>query len=428
MRLRGSLPFLLTAFLFGASSSGRAQPPGIDQSKMRLRDAVETAVRQNPELAALSHALEAAEGRAVQSRLRPNPAASALVEDIAGSGEFKGAGQSQATLEIAQRFELGGKREARGGAANAAVEIAGSELAVRRASLAAEVARRFVAVLAAELAREVAHTDGSLLAEMLQGIRRRVKAAAASELEQLKGGVALSRARLEEEHAEHGLLVARQALAVSMGDDRPSFAGVEGDLFERSRIPEYETLIARIDDAPEVARRLSEARLREAELARARANAVPDVTLAGGIRRLEGPDEQALLFGVSLPIPVFDRNQGAIREAEALTDQAGRERDAVRLRLRGTVFALYQELRHEAIRLDRLEGEILDAAEHSLSTARRGYDLGTFSVLDLLDASRTLNEVRRERVDAAAAYHRLRLEIASALGMPLGSDFAGGEL
>src|SRR5690606_35809343 len=148
------------------------------------------------------------------------------------------------------------------------------------------------------------------------------------------------------EDTRHELAVARIALAESLGEATPRFAAVDGSLARGAPPDPWEAIEARLERSPEIVERASARALREAELALARAKAVPNLGLFVGGRRREGPDEQSLVFGVELPFAVFDRNQGGILESVAAIDRAGAELAQARAELRATAFALHQELVH----------------------------------------------------------------------------------
>jgi cobalt-zinc-cadmium efflux system outer membrane protein len=138
-----------------------------------------------------------------------------------------------------------------------------------------------------------------------------------------------------------------------------------------------------------------------------------------GPRRLEGADEQALVFGLSAPLPLFDRNQGAIGEASALAAKAGAARQATEVRLRALLYRLWQQLAHAGHVLDVLERDVLPASEETLALSREGFERGAFSHLELLDAERAFLEARSRRIEAAAAFHGFVLEVERVTGSPI---------
>jgi cobalt-zinc-cadmium efflux system outer membrane protein len=246
-----------------------------------------------------------------------------------------------------------------------------------------------------------------------------VKAGAGSALDERKARIELARGRIVAEHAEHEVAAARRELAATGGSATPRFERVEGDLFGRRAVPSYDRLMERIAQAPEMLRHLSEKQLREAEIRLADAKRFPTPSLAPGIRRLEGPEEESLVFGLSVPLATSDRNQGGRAEARALLAKSEEGGRTTEVRLRTVIFSLHQELRHASTALDALEKEILPQAEESLSLSRRGFLEGRFSYLELVDAERTLGAVKKERIETAASYHQFVLEIERLTGQPI---------
>src|SRR5262249_863717 len=148
------------------------------------------------------------------------------------------------------------------------------------------------------------------------------------------------RANIEEQQAQSELRSARLALAALWGSTGPAFTGTSADLFALEPVEAFENLVARLERNPDFVRFASEGRLRDAELRLARAQARPNLTFAAGIRRLNASSDTALVAGFSMPLQVFDRNQGNIREAEARLAQNDAARRAAFLRARATLYAL----------------------------------------------------------------------------------------
>lgn len=403
-----------------ASAAAEATP-------VTLADAVERTLRASPELAPYAAERRAADARAIQAKLGPNPTLGLEVEDVLGSGDFSAGREAQTTLRVGREIELGGKRGARIRAAERAIDRASVDYEVARAGVLAELTKRFIRVLAAQEILDLAGRHVTALERGLAVARRRAVAGAASVADETRTSIALARGRLREEDSRHELSVALVALAASWGEQPPSFDRVFGSLAEREKVGPWEDVAARIDASPEMALRASERALREAELSVALARRIPDLGLSAGIRRLEGRDEQALVFGIEMPLPLFDRNQGGILESRAAVDRVDAERIAAEGRLRATLFALHQELLHAEHVLDAMEKEIVPDAERAQEAVRRGYERGTLSSLEVLDATRTAIEVQQERVEVAESFHVLRVEIARLTGSVV-AEAAGGDL
>ncbi len=381
--------------------------------------AVDAAWRRSPELGEMRWEQRVAEARVVDAGRRPDPNLALTVEDALGTGSYWGGGQAQTTLELSQVFELGGKRGARVDVAERAEALANAERELKRVDVAAEVGRCFIRLLVAQQGLELAVENTARAERTLAAARRRVRAGADSALEEQRAAVAVERARIAGEHAEHVLAVARREMAATWGAVEARFERAAGDLFARGPVPAFEVLADRLATAPEIDRNVHERRLRDAEMRLVAARRVPNVTVGGGLRRLEGPGVETFVFTVGVPLPFSNRNPGALREAEALIGRTDANRRTIEVRMRTALFGLYQELQHAGIELDGLERHVLPRARHALGLSQEGFEAGRFSHLNLLDAERTLAEVQRERIDVAGSYHQLVVEMERLIGGPV---------
>jgi cobalt-zinc-cadmium efflux system outer membrane protein len=159
--------------------------------------------------------------------------------------------------------------------------------------------------------------------------------------------------------------------------------------------------------------------LRDAELRLAQAQARPNIALSLGIRRFEESGDSALVAGFSMPLAIHDRNQGAIREARVRRLQSEAELEAARVRARGTLFALYQEMRAARERAEALRNEAVPQARTALEQTQDGYQRGRFSFLELITSQQDLLGLREAAIDAAADYHRLLAELERITSEPL---------
>jgi len=389
------------------------------EETLTLRQAVALALEKSPELAMFSAEIRAAEARVLQAGLLPNPEADVTLEDFAGTGIFGGTRELQTTLQLSQLIELGGKRTGRRDAAAVARELTGSEYAVKRVDVLADVTEKFISVVGAQEQLNLEREATAAAESALNAVRARIVAGKTPALEEKKAAIALARSRIAEEHAEHELAATRRKLAATWGGTETTFASVTADLYAVRALPGFDGLAGRIVSSPEIARWTTEKRLRESEVRLARTKRAPDVTLSAGVRRLEGFDDYALVAGVSVPLPLFDRNQGGIAESEALLDKSESGRRAAETRLYAMLFTVYQELSHAALEVQTTQREILPQAEEAFQMAEDGYRQGRFSYLELLDAQRTVLEVKEEYLAAALTYHKLVVEIERLTGQPL---------
>jgi len=386
---------------------------------LTLQSALALALEENPLLQTFSWQERANEARGLQAGLFPNPQLGLEVEDVLGTGTFQGGQEAQTTLQLSQVIELGGKRKARREAAAQLQGVTQSEYESRRVEVLGDVTQRFIRVVAMQHALDLAQTNRRLAEDALRTVQARVSAGAASALEERKAQVALARGELLVEGAQHDLDAARNKLASSWGNKVAVFTRAEGDLFAPPALPSFETFANRIAQSPEILRWVSEHKLREAELKLAESRRIPDVIASAGVRRLEGPSDEAFVFGLSVPLQLFDRNQAGTAEARALLGKSEAERRAAEARLTTVLLGIYEEMVHDAHIMEGLQREILPKAEDALAIAQAGFAQGRFSYLEVLDAQRTIFDVKQEYIQTACSHHQFRVELERLTGQPL---------
>lgn len=406
---------LLAAAAWGADA---AEPHG----SLTLGQALEIALQRNPDLLASRYQLTAAQARTTQAGLRPNPTLDIEFENFGGSGQANGADVLETTLMLSQVIELGGKRDKRRLAAAADGDLVEIDQRARQLDALADVTQRFIGVVDAQQHVMLAAESLRLAEQTLATIEARVQAARAPVAEVSRARIAATRARLDRRQAESTLRTARYVLASSWGGAEPDFAAAQADLYAFRPLQTFDSLVARIERNPVISRFASEARLRGAELRLAKAQARPDLEIGLGIRRFEETDDTALVAGFSMGLPLFDRNQGAIREAQAMRRQSEAEKQAAIVRVRAVLYAVYEEMTTARERCQSLRDEAIPQALTALEQTQSGYERGRFSFLELLAAQQELLALRSAAIDAAADYHRLLAELERVTSEPLNTN------
>jgi cobalt-zinc-cadmium efflux system outer membrane protein len=391
------------------------EPTGV----ISLREALALALVKNPDLAAFSWEVRAREAQTLQAGLLPNPGLSVLVEDVGGSGGFHGVQQAQTTITLSQLIELGGKRASRMQAASLTRDLAGWDYEVGRIEALTRVSQAFIDTLAAQQRSRLADELVGLAEEVARTVTERVKAGKVSPIEETKANIALSSARIERERARLTLEAARKRLAATWGSTTPRFERVEGDLDQVAPLPRLERLVERLARNPILARWAAEMAQRQALVQVERASAIPDITISGGYRRINETDDNALVIGVSIPLPLFNRSQGSILEARHRLAKAEAERRAAEVRVTSALADAYKALATAHAEAEGLRANVVPAAQSAFEGINEGYRLGKFGYLDVLDAQRTLFEARAGYLRAVADYHRAVAEVERLVGEPL---------
>lgn len=394
---------------------------------LTLRQALALALARNPELAAFSWNVRIGEARMLQASLRPNPEVDLGVENILGTGDFRAGREAQSTLGLGQLIELGGKRAARMKEAALSRGLAGWDYETRRIEVLAHTAEAFVEVLSLQQRLVLAEETVRLAEDVAQAVGRRVDAAKTFTVERTKAEVALASAQVERDQTQRALTAARQRLAANWGTTQPRFERVEGNLEEVVPVPSQERLLERLRQNPELARWATEIAQRQAAIRVERSKAVPDITVGGGYRRLpdlageSGPNNNALLMGFSVPLPLFNKNQGNIKEAEYRLAKANEEQRATDLRLRTELGQSWQRLSAAAAEVEALKSKVLPGAQETFSTISQYYRDGRLSYLEVLDAQRTLFSGRAQYLRALSDYHSAVVDLERIIGEPLSS-------
>ena len=178
----------------------------------------------------------------------------------------------------------------------------------------------------------------------------------------------------------------------------------------------FDSFLQHLRRSPALRRWQVELDRRRAQLERESANRLPDITISAGAKRYHDAGEQAYVVGFAVPLPLFDRNQGGIREATRRVEQAEAERVAAEARLIGELSQAYAAYRGAGEELRILNAEALPFAAQAFAASTRGYQLGKFGYLEMLDAQRALFDLRARELRARADYRRHALEVALLAG------------
>ncbi|MGE8320305.1 MAG: TolC family protein [Comamonas sp.] len=396
---------------FGAA----AQPAATSSPPLSLAQAQALALEHNPTLRAARLGVDASDGGVLQSRARPNPELSYSQEDMRRSTR-------SSTLQWNQPIEIGGKREARMRVAERGRDLARAELAAAQAALQADVSTAFFGLLAAQQRVALSQQTLEIAANAREAAAKRVAAGKVAPLEETKARVAESGARLELSQAQSGLRVARQQLQALWGDSAQTMAGfgdAEGAVDALPPVPEAAVLQQRLELAPAVlrARQVLEQSRAAAELERAKR--LPDPTVSLGVKRSQdGQDggRNQVVFGVSVPLPVFDNNHGSQLQALRRADQAEEELQAVRTQLQAQLQEAREQLQTSRDQAEQLSSQVLPAAQSAYELSAKGFALGKFSYLEVLDAQRTWSDARSQYLNQLLSTHRAAASIDRLLG------------
>lgn len=416
----------IPVYLPAPGAPERREPPPFHNptGEVRLVDAVALALLHNPGLAAFAWETRAREAAVLQAGRPPNPTLSMSAEDI-GSSRLAGGAlaqpiQPQATIQVSQVIELGGKRGARQELATRTRDLAAWDYETVRMDVLTEVSQAFTDVLTAQETVALTDETSRLVEQVRQSVAARVVAGVVSPIEETRASVELASVRVELARARRLLEASRTRLALLWGSPMPVFTSAVGDLkAEPAPLPSLDALVAGLDQNPELARWAAELAQREAAVAVERARGVLDVSVSAGYRRFTEIDSSAFLLGVSIPLPLFDRNRAGIEEARSRVARAHEERRAAQARVSAVLADAYAGLASAHDEVTALRSAVLPGSQQTFDAVSEGYRLGRFGFLDVLDAQRTLIRAGIQYLRALSDYRKALASVERLIGAPI---------
>lgn len=382
---------------------------------MTLEHAISLALLRNPELQAYAMEVKALEGRLIQARLLPNPEINFGMDNFYGSKEFRRLQSAETTVALSQQILFGSKRSKRIEVASLERGISEWDYRAKYLDVIAEVKKAFVDIIAAQERLSVTEDIYRLSEQSYNTAAALVQAGKVSPIDETKASAQLSVTRIELERARRSLEAARKRLTAIYGGN-PLFNRVEGRLEIEPSIPSFDELTRNVDKNPDIVRWSTELAGRKASLNLEKAKGIPDVTVSAGFRRLKETDDKAFVAALSIPLPLFDRNQGGIMEAIERLRKAEAERNSANLRVHTALIEAYRALSETFIEATTVKDRVLPALESAFDAVHEGYRQGKFRYLDVLDAQRSLFESKNRYIEALASYKKASADIERLTG------------
>lgn len=400
---------------FSAAAAGLSETGDHDPS-MTLQEAISRALANNPGIKAARIDVDIEQARRDALSLATPYELGAEVENFAGTGTTSGFDSSETTLQLSRTLELGGKRQLRADLGDAQLGLARLAISAREIELAAEVSRRYVAILKQQEQINLAAESEEIGRRTLTIVKKRVAVGRATEAEESSAVVAFSRSELASRQLNFELAGAQVGLATLWGSTRATFGEVAGDIYTIPALPDFNNLHARLASNPLVLNIATQARVQNAQQRLAQSKQRPDIEWSAGVRHLAASDDVAVVAGFTVPFGSKSRAEPLVREADSQVAKTPLTRDEQMLGLQASLYGLYQSLRASSDELETLRERIIPEAQLAVQFYERGFEVGSFSLLELIAAQERLLELRREALDAAASFHLTLIEIETLLG------------
>ena len=386
--------------------------------RLTLEQAVDLALRENPTLRAKGFEVQSTRAGEITAGLIPNPTGSYTSEKYGAGGNTV----IEHTATLGQTLELGGKRQRRLDSAKAQTRVTEAELLDVRRQVVFQVKKTFTDALTAKAALALAEQNLKALEDLERVQRLRAEKGDISALELLRIQVQAYQFQRDAADARQAAGAAKVALRAVAGPNRVADDfDVEGELgFKDFTLTRKDLYRMTLENRPDVRAAEAAREKARADVNLARANAWWDVTPQLEYKRTNA-NEQTLGFGFSIPIRIFDRNQGEIARTRSEVNRVDAVRQAVAVQALSEVDTALGALTTERGKLAALRDTYLPKAQQARDTVEFAYRRGGVNLLDFLDAQRTPRETSLEYLRALGNYWTAVYQLETAVGGSLGN-------
>ena len=367
--------------------------------KISLEEALKTAIEKNPQLQSTRDQIDAAIGSLQQSKLYPNPVLELLAEEMPSSE--LGLNQSQNLVGITQPIITGGKRGLGIKVSEKSKEKNELERDTVLLAVIADTKKAFYKVVADQEGYAIAKKVEEIAKGIYESEKARFDAGEVAITNVLRAEVELSKARNLVSNAEGNLQNSIKELQTVMGIPEETVNGVMGKLLTRpAELSLHELELNMKSNQPFLKASKKNIEIAETQLTLEKRQAIPDINISAGYKRLSLENVDTVQMGIEIPAPFFNRNQGNIQKGKALSRKAKSENQSVYNELLFQLKKNFNSYNVERKRVVEFRDKILPRAEESLKLIERGYKEGEFNYIDLLDAQRTWAETRISYIES----------------------------
>lgn len=379
----------------------KAMPPdaNVQNANMQRLDAlVALALEQNPRLAKVSYAVESARGKAEQAGLYPNPTVGVMWDEL-----FDKTGRSGIVSlpNINQEIVTARKLRISQAAAMREVDQASWAVMAERYSLLADIRVAYYDTLALQRRVDILDEMVKLAEKSVDQTNRLIEAKQVARLDLIQLEVEAERLRAELESSQRELPSAYKRLAATIGVNQMTIREVAGDV--SAPLPDYDldrTQSYVLAVHPQL--QIAQWGVQRAQLLvkRAQVEPIPNLGIDTGYVRQNQNRSDDFRIGVSASIPLWNRNQGNIRSAEADLCQAMQEIGRVENDLTERVSTAIRDYSSARRRSERYRDAILPRAKETYQLSAQAYQGGQFEYLRVLEAQRAVAQANLEYIRA----------------------------
>lgn len=402
-------------------STGSLPPPAV---RLNLSEAVALFLKQNLDLIIAKYGIEYSKGQQITAKLFPNPVLQVGTQSSWTQGNsLVRSGEIQ--TQVQQLFELAGKRGYRIESAGFGVRSVEADFEDAVRQLGFTIKDTYYRVLVAQRRLALAEENRDRFARILDVNTIRFKKGYIAEVD-------LIRIRLQVVDFQSQVIEAIQEGESARGDLRQLLRLSPATKLELTTEMDYRRVdpdmgklrTVALEVRPDIKSKRASLLQRESDLKLAKAFRIPDVTIGAGyaVQGPRGPDNQQMgILNLAVPLPLFNRNQGGIVQAEVGLQSAQAELDRTVNQVENQVEVAYHNLLQSRRLVEAYLAGVLDDARSTFTIVERAYERGGATILDLLDAARTSRTIQQNFIEALFSYQHNLFQLESSVGQEIAS-------
>ena len=397
-----------------------------------LSEIVKRTFESNGEIKIARLEVDRAKARLNQARLRPNPA----VQIEQGSGRFVGsAGDSELSIGVSVPVEVYSQRSRRIDVAKAEITLKEAEVEAKQRELAGRIFEAYSEALAAFREVQILEDMVDLDGQTARFVQIRVNEGETPPLELNLLQAEVDRLRARRQLAEGKLQAAISKLKFFADVPYNQSLKLREEISTASLPllpPTIETgIVVGLKNRSEIRLAILEEELASAGLRLIRSQSRPDISATARYsQNRSGFDDprgeffqrdRSLTFGISIGLPVFNRNQGAKAEGEIAIRQAQERRTFAEQVVKSEIISAFQRIEAATRALSTLDTAVLPRSRQNIETIRKVYEVGELKITDLIAEQRRLHETNRDQTEILTERYRAQADLFIALGLTLGN-------
>lgn len=388
-------------------------------TRLSMSHALDIAVKNHPTLRASAAGVKASEGSVKQAGLLPNPLFTFQSENWrwGNNPPFEAGQDLDLYAYFSQPIELFGKRKYRMETSRLDLNLAKLESEAAGWHLRQQVKKAFLQALLAQSEAAINKELQDHFQQVIDYHERKLAEGMLAEVDLLKVQLEAERLSFAREESERQAEDARLALLRVMGMKTTQSFVIEDfplQLPNTSGIDEVSLLQKALQHRPEAQLARCQVERAHAQVSLNRSMGLPDLTAILGYKRTVGQD--TIMAGFSIPLPLFDRNQGSVARSLAEITKAQALQEGSTQSIQSEVSSALASLRRRYAMLNRIKGSMLHKAEESWRIARAAYKEQGLDLMRFIDAFRTHNEIRLMYERTMREYQLSMVELETAVG------------